>query len=421
MKIAILGGGISGLSVGWLLRQSGWSSTIFEHQSSCGGLARSFRWHGFHCDIAAHRFYTTNQATLKTFSSLVPLVRNIRQSKIFIDGKWITDPVNPLELAIKFFPNPGLSFIWDYFTRESTSGVAAASFDSFALQHYGQSLTEFFFRPYTEKLFGISANEISTTWATQKIRVSGILDMIKRNSKTYFRHFYYPKEGGYGAFCQRLYQDIQKDVRLSTSVKALHVVGNQIVAITYETEDGERTEEFDAVVSTLPLTVFMQLLNIPIQLKFQPVSLVYLLLDQPQVSQNHWVYFAHKNFLMNRVSEFKNFSDYGIPQDKTVLCAEMTMDYPREQIIERVIQDLDNVNFIRKGKVIDALLLDEPFGYPIYNRQYEEQLTVAKAALEGYSNLYFTGRNAVFTHMDIDENFESALNLRDTLVQKFQR
>ena len=420
MKIAILGGGISGLSLGWLLRQSGWSPTILERQPFCGGLARSFQWHGFNCDIAAHRLYTNNKATFQTFSSLVPLVRNERQSKIFIDGKWITDPVNPLELVMKFFPHPGVSFVWDYVTRDSKPNVAAASFDSFTIGRYGQSLTEFFFRPYTEKLFGISTHEISTAWATQKIRVSGVLDMIKRNTKTYFNHFYYPKEGGYGAFCQRLYQDIQEDVSLSTSVKALHVEQDKVVGITYETETGEKTEEFDAVVSTLPITILGRLLGIPIHLQFQPVSLVYLLMDQPRVSPNHWVYFAHKNFLMNRVSEFKNFSDYGVPKDKTVLCAEVTMEYPHDQMIEKIIHDLDQSGFIRKENVIDAVLLNETFGYPIYNRNYEEQLAMAKANLGSYSNLFFTGRNAVFTHMDIDDNFESAMNLHDTLIHRFQ-
>ena len=419
MKVAILGGGISGLSVGWLLKQSGWSPTILERQEVCGGLARSFQWHGFNCDIAAHRLYTNNQDTLRTLSSLVPLTRNIRQSKIFIAGKWITDPVNPLELAIKFFPCPGISFVWDYVTRDANACDTARSFDAFTLGKYGQSLTEFFFRPYTEKLFGISANEISTAWAIQKIRVSGVLDMIKRNSKTYFSHFYYPKEGGYGAFCQRLYQDIQEDVNLSTSVKALHVEQDKVMAITYETEAGEQTEEFDAIVSTLPITILARLLGISMQLKFQPVSLVYLLMDQPQVSPNHWVYFAHKNCLMNRVSEFKNFSNYGVPSDKTVLCAEVTMACPSDQIVQKVIQDLDYVGFIQKGNVLDTLLLNEPFGYPIYNRQYEEQLAIAKTQLEGYRNLFCTGRNSVFTHMDIDDNFESAQNLHDLLMKKF--
>ena len=301
-KVAILGGGISGLSVGWLLKQSGWSPHVFERQPFSGGLARSFLWHGFNCDIAAHRLYTNNHAVQEILSSLVPLVRNVRESQIYIAGKWIRDPVNPVELALKFFPNPGMAFVWDYVTRASKSRVVPDSFDSFAIANYGLSLTEFFFRPYTEKLFGISASEISIAWAIQKVRVSGLLDMIKRNSKTYFNHFYYPREGGYGAISQRLYRDIQADVSLSTSVRALHLDQGKIVGITYQTEEGERTETFDAVVSTLPITSLARLLGIPIQLKFQPVSLVYLLMDQPRVSANHWVYFAHKNVLMNRVS-----------------------------------------------------------------------------------------------------------------------
>ena len=119
---------------------------------------------------------------------------------------------------------------------------------------------------------------------------------------------------------------------------------------------------------------------------------------------------------MNRVSEFKNFSDHGVPKDKTVLCAEVTMKHSHDNIIEKVIHTLDSVGFIQKEKVIDSLLLNEKFGYPIYNRNYEDQLAVAKDKIEGYSNLFLVGRNATFTHMDIDDNFESAKDLRDNLL-----
>ncbi len=39
---------------------------VFERESYYGGLARSFDWHGFSCDFAAHRFFTNDEDVLRS-------------------------------------------------------------------------------------------------------------------------------------------------------------------------------------------------------------------------------------------------------------------------------------------------------------------------------------------------------------------
>lgn len=72
-RVVILGAGIAGLSSGWLLKQHGIDFVILEKSPYIGGLARSFKWHGFNCDFAAHRFFTRNEDTLYKLLNLVPM------------------------------------------------------------------------------------------------------------------------------------------------------------------------------------------------------------------------------------------------------------------------------------------------------------------------------------------------------------
>jgi protoporphyrinogen oxidase len=108
-RIAILGAGISGLSLGWLLSRQGRQVTLFEASNQTGGLARTFEWHGLPCDLAPHRLHTNDKRILSEIQRLVPLRKFERRSRILMRGKQIRDPINPLELLVRFAPRVGLS------------------------------------------------------------------------------------------------------------------------------------------------------------------------------------------------------------------------------------------------------------------------------------------------------------------------
>ena len=80
-RVAILGAGISGLSCALLLRERDFDVEVFEASDGVGGLARSFKWHGFDCDIAPHRFFTSDEAVLERILDLVPMVVHRRRSR----------------------------------------------------------------------------------------------------------------------------------------------------------------------------------------------------------------------------------------------------------------------------------------------------------------------------------------------------
>ncbi len=402
--VVILGAGITGLSAGWLLSKKNIPFIIIEKKPYVGGLARSFDWHGFKCDFAAHRLFTTDESVLHQFLNLVPMGRHIRRSKIYLDGQWMNDPLDVIELAMKLPIQEKIKTGTNYLFRPKNQDES--NFEDFVLKRYGTGLYEVFFQPYTEKLFGIPGDEISILWAQQKVRLSNPLDSFRENTKTKFQYFYYPLRGGYGAISNQLYEEISGQVKLNAVVTGLEKSNGEITSVIINSDGVEESISAQAVISTLPLSITLKLLDTDLQMPFQKVDAVYLLLDKSNMSDYHWIYFVDQEISINRLVEFKNLSPIDTPPNSTVICAEVTQKI--ENPIEKVIQDLENVGLIQRSDVLDTKNILEKFAYPVYSLEYESIISTARSVLEEFHNIYSIGRAAEFRHREADDNFAIA-------------
>lgn len=407
MKVGILGAGVSGLSCAWLLKQQGVEATVFEESDNVGGLARSFKWHEFDCDFSAHRLFTLDENVLRQLLTLVPMGRHIRRSRIYLGGKWLNDPINIVEVLYRFNPLLTSKLAWGYLARPRD--LRPTSFNEFVVQRYGRELNDLIFRPYTERLFGLTGDEISAEWAKQKIRLSGPLDILRESSKKKFSYFYYPIRGGYGAIARAFYNEVRAHVRLSSLVQSLEIQEGRIVAVHSKQQGRIFRDEFDLVISTLPITVLGRMLGQEFPLTFRRVDAVYLYVNQPYVSDNHWVYFMDKCNTINRMVEFKNLSPIDQPPDHSVVCAEVTRDC--SDPVEEVIHDVVESRLLRREVIADTMVKRESFGYPVYVREYKDTVMRAREYLAQFKNLFFVGRSAEFEHKEVDDNFMTTLEV----------
>lgn len=414
MRIGILGAGIAGLSAGYFLRDKVEDLQIHEASGHVGGLARSFRWHGFDCDLAPHRLFTNDEELLKEILALVPMEKKRRKSRIFLQGRWIQDPVNAVEMVLKFLPFRSLELVWTYLLHKKHH---EENFESMVLSKFGSGLNKMFFKPYSEKLFGIPANEISASWGRRKLRVGGLKDMIRRNSKLYFKYFYYPKKGGYGTICESIHQKVKQYVNLGSRLVAVQPLPeNSGYRCRFSRHGSIVEEEFDVLITSLPLSFFAKLLGLDLKLRFRPARLTYFLLNRKHATDNHWFYFADRAYLINRVAEFKNFADNGLPEDKTVICCEVTQVERYSKA--KVVAELKSVGILEEGDILDMKTIDIQHAYPIYDVSYEEQMKRSEQFFALHPNIYHVGRHAQFAHKDIDEIFDDAKEVTAQVLQQ---
>jgi len=416
MRIGILGGGVAGLSAAYFLRNTDHEVELFEASDFTGGLARSFEWHDFWCDLAPHRLHTDDPALLEEMKELTPMNQVRRYSKIFIRKKWIGDPVNAVEIMVKFFPIQAMRIALTYLRTKFQRNLPENNFEELVISQFGTGLNDFFFKPYSEKLFGIPANQISAAWGRRKIRVAGVKDMIQRQSRLYFKTFHYPKQRGYGAICEAVHEKVKDTLNLETKLVAIEHPKNDsdTYKCTFEGPDGKTfVKEFDTLITTLPVSSFADMMGLDLDLGFRPARLVYLLIDKPQLSENHWFYFADNKRIVNRVAEFKNFQCEGGQPDKTVICCEVTMieDYS----LEAVYECLEEANLADRSQVLDTKIIDIEHAYPVYDTTYEVQMEKVKTFFDKHPRVHHVGRHAEFAHRDIDEIFEEAKRIGEKI------
>lgn len=410
----ILGAGAAGLSAAYFLRQHGQRALVLEKNAYYGGLARSFRWNGFWCDFSAHRFFTNNADVLAIVQALLPMHAHDRRSQIFLHQTWMRDPIDVVELLTHLPPAAGLGMTFSYLARDQE--LEDASFEHYVLKRYGRAFYEGFFRHYTERLFSLPGHRIAVEWAQRKVRLASPVDRLRPATKTKFSQFYYPVQGGYGAIVNRLYEEVQDQVHLNARVTSLEQgADGRIVAVCYE-HDGQACRiETDQVISTLPLTLNARLLGAQLDLEYQKVDAVYLLLNKPQMSNNHWLYFMDQASAINRIVEFKHMSAVDTRPDQTVVCAEVTREI--SDPVGAVVQNLVHSGLIDAADVLDSHVVREPFAYPRYTCGYPAQVRAFETSLQAHPNFLLLGRAAQFEHDEVDDLIEKAYNLAAALVK----
>lgn len=413
-SIVILGAGIAGLSAGYFFQKYGVRAVILEKSETYGGLARSFRWNNFWCDFAAHRFFTHNHLALKQVQSLVPLLHHQRRSQIYLNGSWMRDPIDIVDLAYHLPFRDTLRLLSSYLARDRNK--PEDSFKNFVLKHYGQQFYEIFFRSYTERLFSIPGDQIAVEWARRKVRLASPIDRFKSATKTKFNSFYYPTRGGYGAIANALFEQVRDQVHFCAKVTKLQTDSDgKVIAVEYEQNKILHKIEADIVISTLPLTTTSRLLGIDSSLEYQKVDAVYLLINKPQMTHNHWLYFMDTESVINRLVEFKHMSPYDTDPVTTVVCAEVTrsIDNP----VEASIQNLINTKLIKQEDVLDSLVIHEPFAYPRYTRGYTSTVKSLEKQINRHKNVFLLGRAAQFEHHEVDDIIGEAHRMVEQIMR----
>ncbi len=454
MQTFVLGAGLAGLSCAEALVRAGQSVTVLEKESAVGGMARSFKLEPYCVDLGPHRFHTnstTVDAQLQTWLRGDLLLRQ-RLSRILLRGRFFDYPLNPQNVLTSLPPSLLLRAFSDWAMARGSERLRHRehdNFESWVVAHFGRTLYDIFFGPYTEKAWGIPGAHISADWARQRIGHRGLWDVLKQalrpvaagRPRSLTTEFYYPRRGGIGAITQAAREAVVAGggcVLTDSCVRALELrrdsggPGHRVARIRL---DGGRTLALDAgaqVVSTLALPALARALRplppTPVlssagHLRYVAILFIYLEVDQARVSPDHWIYLPEAHLRTHRISEIKNFSDASSPGPKTALCCEITCRVGDatwrlglDQAARLAEMDLVRAGLVQAGSTRGLALRRLARAYPIYDLEYRGHLECVRAGLAQVTNLHTTGRQGLFRYNNMDHSIAMGQQVARGLV-----
>jgi protoporphyrinogen oxidase len=177
-NVAIIGGGLTGLTCGYELSKKGHKVTIFEKEKEVGGLVGSFQLLGTYIEKFYHHIFDTDKYLLDLIKELDLEDRLLwfdSRICIYRNGK-LSPFSSPVDL-LTFKPIPFLDrirlgivtlFLQKYKDWEKFKDISAYDWMK---KYTGKNVTKVIWEPLLKGKFGDSYKEISMAWLWARIHV----------------------------------------------------------------------------------------------------------------------------------------------------------------------------------------------------------------------------------------------------------
>jgi protoporphyrinogen oxidase len=444
----ILGGGLAGLSTGFILSEAGIPVKVFEGDRVVGGLSKTISYGEFRFDLGGHRFFTKNQKIKHFITELLSgeFLTVSRKSKIYMRSRFFDYPLKPsnalfglgIFTSLKAVSEYGLENVKNFF-----SSPVHVSLEDWVVSNFGRTIFDIYFKEYSEKVWGIECKRISKEWVSQRIKGLSLGVAIKnaffkfsgRDIDTLADKFIYPYTG-IGEISNRLKAKIERGNPVMTGTKVIQIYHDDFsIKGVGVIKDGRfysiGGSEF---VSSIPLTNLIKILDPPppreileaaSRLRYRDLVIVVIMLRRERVTDLTWVYLPERDIPMGRIHEPKNWSPYMAPQGKThIVCEYFCFEgdeiwgSSNERLIELTITQLEKLGFTRRDEVIDGCVVRVPKAYPLFEIGYTGHYEKVLRYLRNFKNLHICGRVGMFRYYNMDHAIESGIEVAESILRK---
>src|SRR5262245_21602667 len=173
VEVLVIGAGPAGLTAAYCLTKETPSVVVIEKDPVyVGGISRTVRYNGFMFDIGGHRFFSKAKAVVDLWQEILPddFIERPRLSRIFYGGKYYSYPLSAFEALTNLGLIKSLDCMLSYAYAKAFPIKHAKTFHEWVRNQFGERLFSIFFKTYTEKVWGMSCDEISADWAAQRIK-----------------------------------------------------------------------------------------------------------------------------------------------------------------------------------------------------------------------------------------------------------
>lgn len=436
-KILIIGAGPAGLTAGIKLVEAGFDVTIVEANSEyVGGISRTEDFNGYKFDIGGHRFFTKNKEIEKFWKETlgVDLLVRKRKSRILYDGKFYDYPLNFFNALSNLGIVQSLIAFGSYLKYKIAPLRPENTYDTWMTNRFGKVLFNKFFKTYTEKVWGTPVNKISKDWAEQRVRTFSLWNAVwtsifknsRKNFRTLTEEFYYPKFGP-GMMWEKAAKNF--------TVKGGKIIMGKKVESIIPLEQGFMVldSKFETVISTMPLRSLIRALpHVPDEvtdaasnLKYRDFLTVLLIINNPKLFEDNWLYIHDQDVDVGRIQNFKNWSGFMVPdQNKSSLGLEYFIfegdklwNLTDEEFLAKAKKEVVKLGLCKESEIEDGKVLRVKKAYPVYDLEYKRNVETIKDYLrQNFSGLYTIGRNGMHKWNNQDHSMMAGMILADNLI-----
>ena len=447
-QIVVLGGGLTGLSAGYVLTRAGHTVAVCEKDAEVGGLSKTIVKDGFRFDLGGHRFFTTDEKLNRFVTGLMrdELITVQRSSKIYMRDRFFDYPLRPANALFGLGILTSLRILADYGMekcRRFFGQKDSVSLEDWVIKNFGRTMFDIYFKVYSEKVWGIECSSISAEWVDRRINGLSLGRAIKnaffkvsgRKIPTLVDEFLYPALG-IGRISDRLKDGIEmlNKVLLDTRVEAIHHANAKIEGIVVRNQDQTDIMTGSQFISSLPLTHIIRMLNpappqhiveAAAKLRFRDLVVVAIMVDRKRVTDQTWIYIPEKKIPFGRLHEPTNWSEQMAPEGKTLLVIEYfsfkgdsIWNMPDESLVGTTVEHLEKLGFIEKREVADSMVVRVPMAYPLFEVGYHDLCNELYDYLGQFKNLHVAGRSGMFRYYNMDHAIQSGVDAAEAVMDR---
>ena len=428
-KLAIIGAGVSGLTVNRLLADK-YSVKVFERESVPGGLIRCRNVENslFHI-CGGHVFNTTRPDVMGFFEKIFNLDRDFvkteRNSTVFFENGEVTNPEKhsmfvhrtswvegvpyPIENHVYMLKKElQEAFISDLLKMQrSYHRRQPRNFEEFLRWNFGTALYNLYFKPYNEKIWRRSLKKIPIDWLQGKLPMPSSSEMLYNNfnhikeSNVVHDMFWYEREGGSQFLADKLAENA--DIEYNTDISSIEV-----------TKKGWKVngEDFDYVVfcgniKDIPNVIKDKMVE-PFaddidRLEWHGTTSVFCEIDRNPYS---WIYLPSDKYLAHRIICTGNFSAQNNRMKRLSATVEFTDYISQEDILSNLSRMPLNPHYITHEYT--------KYTYPIQSSNTRAMISALKDTL-AKKNFFMTGRFADWEYYNMD----AAMGAAKDMVERY--
>ena len=447
--VIVVGAGPAGLTAAYLLSKAGKTALVLEQDEKyVGGISRTVEHDGFLFDIGGHRFFSKSSAVVDLWNEILPhdFIERPRLSRIYYRGKFYSYPLRTFEALRNLGLMTSCACLFSYLFARARPIRNPLSFHDWVRNQFGERLFSIFFRSYTEKVWGMSCDEISADWAAQRIKGlnlgeavwNGVRRSFRRggakkssntNIKTLIESFRYPRRGPGMMWDAAARKVGEQHGSLRMGRRAVGFAFDE--ATRYWTVSAARRdgaiERYSArhVISSAPLRDLASMVDLtqPARsaaegLRYRDFLIVALFVRGANPFPDNWIYVHDPEVRVGRVQNFRSWSPDMVPDaDLSCLgleyfCFEHDAVWLEKDadLVALATEEVARIGLVAKAAVVGGVVVRQPKAYPVYDRDYRANVDTVRREIEArYPTLHQVGRNGMHKYNNQDHAMMTAM------------